>query len=35
MRAPRPGVNASASHPKYWSGYIEGKISVRVPWRMC
>src|SRR5271156_6205327 len=23
IRAPRPGVNASANHPKYWSGSID------------
>jgi hypothetical protein len=23
MREPRPGVNASANHPKDWSGHIE------------
>jgi hypothetical protein len=29
MRAPRPGVKARASHPKYWSEAIEGGASVR------
>jgi len=29
MRALRPGVKASASHPRYWSGAIEGAASVR------
>ena len=29
MRAPRPGVKASANHPKYWSGHVEGEPSVR------
>jgi len=29
MRAPRPGVKASASHPRYWSEAIEVAASVR------
>ena len=35
MRAPRPGVKARASHPRYWSGAIEVAASVRGYCRMC
>ena len=37
MRAPRPGVRASATHPKYWSESIEreARASLRSPQWMC
>jgi hypothetical protein len=42
MRAPRPGVKARASHPKYWSGpskvrpaYVGSAERVKVTIRLC